>query len=91
MFDQWEHVCYTHRWMADNMPPVYDTHGIEMSIWKEKNNPMYYLAEDHIYYDYDQEYIENIHEQNNYLDEDNSEYVDSNSSDSEYDDDSWYY
>ena len=43
MYDQWELICFTHKWMADNMPPVYDTHGIEIAIWKEKNEPLYFF------------------------------------------------
>ncbi len=97
MFDQWELICFTHQWVADNLPPIYDTHGLEMSIWKEKNDPMRYLAEDHIYYEYDQKYMDSEYETYNYyLDNDNNDNNNeqnetNDTSDSEYDDDSWYY
>jgi len=88
MFDPWELVCVTHQWIADNIPPIYDTHGLEMSIWKEQNDPMYYLAEDHIYNEFDHEYIESNHRADNYLDEYDTEYNDNDTSESEYEDDS---
>jgi len=89
MYDQWELICFTHKWMADNMPPVYDTHGIEMSIWKEKNDPLYYLPEDHIDYDMDNKFIEEeYYPEDEYIDE--QEIHNEDSSESEYDDDIWY-
>ena len=94
MFDQWELICFTHQWVADNMPPIYDTHGIEMAIWKEKNDPMRYLAEDHIYYEYDQKYLNSDYYPDYYPDDyefDNEHNETNDTSDSEYDDDSWYY
>lgn len=91
MVDSWELVCFTNKWVADNLPPIYDTHSIEMSIWKEKNQPLNYLPEDHIYYELDK-YSEDTND--TYDDEYPYEYysdVESDSSDSEYDDEYWYY
>lgn len=89
MYDQWELICFTHKWMADNMPAVYDTHGIEMSIWKEKNDPLYYLPEDHIDYELDSKFIEEeYYPEDEYIDE--QELHNEDSSESEYDDDIWY-
>ena len=95
MCDSWELICYTHKWMADNMPPIYDTHGIEMELWKEKNQPQHYLPEDHIYYEIDKyledtnpEYYYDAYEYEN--EQDNISEVESDTSESEYDDDQYY-
>lgn len=93
MLDQWELICFTQKWMADNMPPIYDTHGIETAIWKEQNQPQYYLPEEHIYY-YDNSNNDDIDIYNEHTDdydtyeEPNITYDDS--SESDYDDDNYY-
>lgn len=92
MVDSWEIICYTHKWMADNLLPVYDTHHIEMEIWKEKNQPLHYLPEDHIYYEIDR-YLEDTNPQyyyDDYEEEDYNSELETDSSESEYDDEQWY-
>lgn len=92
MYDSWELICYTHKWMAENLPPVYDTHALEMEIWKEKNQPLHYLPEDHMYYEIDK-YLEDTNPEyyyDDYEEDENNSDLESDSSESEYDDDQWY-
>ena len=60
-----------------------------MAIWKEKNDPLYYLTEDQLDYEPDYKYIqEEYHPEDDYIED--TELDNDYSSESEYDDDQWY-